>query len=84
MIPDNFLPRCHPHMLGEGGGVDISQCEALAKDMAELRGMGVILTLVGSYQVGAYRYTNLGDALAHARHQRVLPEKEPPSTGDGG
>ncbi len=84
MISDNFLPRCHPHMLGEDGGVDVSQCEALAKDMAELRGMGIILTLVGSYRVGAYRYTNLGDALAQARNQRSQVEKEPPSTSDGG
>ncbi len=71
MNPDKFLPRCHPHMLGETGGVDTSQCEALAQDMAELRGMGVILTLIGSYQVGAYRYTSLGDALAEARKQRA-------------
>lgn len=83
MTPDKFLPRCHPHMLGEGGGVDVSQCEALAQDMAELRGLGIILTLVGSYQVGDYRYTNLADALAHARNQRGQLEKESPTTSGG-
>ena len=70
MKKDNFLPRCHPHMLGEDGKVDLVQCEALDADMAELREMGIILTLVGCYAVGPDRYTNLGDALAQARKTR--------------
>lgn len=70
MKKDNFLPRCHSHMLGEDGRVDIGQCEALAADMKDLREMGIILTLVGNYRVGNYRYTNLKDALAEARSQR--------------
>lgn len=70
MTQDNFLPRCHPHMLGEDGNVDLAQCEALSADMTELREMGIILTLIGSYKVGAFRYTNLRDALAQARVQR--------------
>ncbi|MEO0419491.1 MAG: hypothetical protein AAF249_11530 [Pseudomonadota bacterium] len=77
MTKENFLPRCHPHMLSEAGGVDTSQCEALTRDMAELREMGIILTLVGSYQVGAYRYTNLGDALARARNTEPQSQKTP-------
>ncbi|NVE95391.1 hypothetical protein [Altererythrobacter lutimaris] len=72
MSQDNFLPRCHPHMLGEEGKVDLEKCEALSADMAELREMGVILTLVASYKVGTNRYTNLGDALAQARIQRSM------------
>ncbi|WP_298301297.1 hypothetical protein [uncultured Erythrobacter sp.] len=79
MTPDKFLPRCHPHMLGENGSVDISQCEALAQDMTELRKMGIILTLVGSYAVGAYRYTNLSDALAQARNNQPQLQKETPA-----
>lgn len=79
MMPDKFLPRCHPHMLGEQGSVDVSQCEALTQDMAELREMGIILTLIGSYTVGAYRYTNLGDALAQARGGIPDHEKEAPA-----
>ncbi|MEE4210972.1 MAG: hypothetical protein V2I43_17115 [Parvularcula sp.] len=67
MEQDTFLPRCHPHMLGEDGGVDLAKCDALAADMADLRAMGIILRLVGSYTVGAYHYTNLSDALAQAR-----------------
>lgn len=67
MKQDTFLPRCHPHMLGEDGSVDLTKCEALAADMADLREMGIILTLVGSYTVGAYHYTNLSDALAQSR-----------------
>ncbi len=67
MSPDRFLPRCHPHMLGDEGSIDVSQCEALMQDMAELREMGITLTLVGSYAVGDYRYSNLSDALAQAR-----------------
>lgn len=67
MTQENFLPRCHPHMLGEDGQVELAQCEALAADMADLREMGIILTLVGNYAVGPYRYSNLGDALAQAR-----------------
>ena len=70
MTRDNFLARCHPHILGADGSVDLAQCEALAADMTELREMGIILTLVGSYAVGAYRYSSLGDALAQARIQR--------------
>ena len=70
MTQDTFLPRCHSHMLGEEGGVSLAQCDALALDMADLRELGIILTLVASYSVGAYRYTNLGDALAAARNQR--------------
>lgn len=70
MKKDNFLPRCHSHMLGEDGRVDMDQCEALAADMKDLREMGIILTLVGCYRVGNYRYTNLSDALAQARIQR--------------
>jgi hypothetical protein len=54
-------------MLGEDGGVDLAKCDALAADMADLRAMGIILRLVGSYTVGAYHYTNLSDALAQAR-----------------
>jgi hypothetical protein len=54
-------------MLGEDGSVDLARCEALAADMEELRGMGIVLTLVGSYTVGAYHYTNLSDALAQSR-----------------
>lgn len=71
MNPDTFLPRCHPHMICEDGGVDIGQCEALASDMAELREMGIVLTLVANYSVGDYRYTNLSDALAQARIART-------------
>ncbi|WP_298337588.1 hypothetical protein [uncultured Erythrobacter sp.] len=79
MTPDKFLPRCHPHMLGEDGSVDTSQREALAQDMTELREMGVILTLVGSHTVGAYRYTNLSDALAQARNNQPQLQKETPA-----
>jgi hypothetical protein len=75
MDKDNFLARCHPHMFGEGGQVDIGQCEALANDMTELRALGVILTLSATYAVGPYRYTSLGDALAQARRMQ--------SRGDG-
>lgn len=74
MKKDKFLPRCHSHMLGEDGRVDMDQCEALAADMRDLREMGIILTLVGSYRVGSSRYTNLGDALAQARLQREKTE----------
>lgn len=70
MADDQFLPRCHPHILGEDGQMDLAKCEDLARDMAELRGMGVTLTLVGSYGVGQYRYSNLKDALAQARLER--------------
>ncbi|WP_432200219.1 hypothetical protein ACRAQ7_11345 [Erythrobacter sp. W53] len=77
MIPDKFLPRCHPHMLCEDGGIDTSQCEALMQDMAELREMGIILTLVGSYAVGTYLYTNLSDALAQARNNQPQLQKTP-------
>lgn len=70
MMKDSFLARCHPHVLGEDGHVDLGQCEALQSDMEELRELGVILTLVGSYAVGAYRYTNLGDALVQAKKHR--------------
>ena len=83
-MQDTFLPRCHSHMLGEDGRVDLEQCEALAADMADLRDMGIILTLVGSYAVGAYRYSNLGDALAQARIQRSGLEKKPPPTSGRG
>lgn len=75
MTQDTFLPRCHPHMLGENGRVELAECEALAADMAELRELGVILTLVGSYSVGAYRYSNLADALAQARLRDVETKK---------
>lgn len=75
MTQDTFLPRCHPHMLGENGRVELAECEALAADMAELRELGVILTLVASYSVGAYRYSNLGDALAQARLRDVETKK---------
>lgn len=70
MTQDTFLARCHPHILGEDGRIDIGMCEALTNDMAELRSLGVILTLVGSYAVGPYRYTNLNDAMAEARKVR--------------
>ena len=40
MTQDTFLPRCHPHMLGENGRVELADCEALAADMAELRELG--------------------------------------------
>ena len=70
MAQDQFLGRCHPHILGEDGKMDLTKCEDLARDMAELRGMGVILTLVGQYSVGRYRYSNLKDALAQARLER--------------
>lgn len=79
MSQDSFLPRCHPHMLGEGGRVDLAQCEALAEDMADLRQMGIILTLVGAYEVGAYRYNNLADALAQARRNAAKDGKEAPA-----
>ena len=79
MTQDTFLPRCHSHMLGEEGRVEVEQCEALAADMAELREMGVILTLVGRYSVGAYRYSNLGDALAQARLQGAGTKKKAPA-----
>lgn len=72
MTTDTFLARCHPHVLGEGGQIDPGQCQALANDMAELKAMGVILTLVGSYAVGPYRYTNLKDALEQSRRTRAL------------
>jgi hypothetical protein len=75
MANDTFLARCHPHMLGEGGQVDLKRCQALANDMADLSEMGVTLTLVASYAVGPYRYTSLGDALAQARRMQ--------SRGDG-
>ena len=42
-------------------------CKALAADMCELRELGIVLTLVGSYSVGADRYSNLADALAQVR-----------------
>lgn len=35
--------------------------------MCELRELGIVLTLVGSYSVGADRYSNLADALAQVR-----------------
>ncbi|MCK0099652.1 hypothetical protein MWU38_09680 [Qipengyuania sp. S6317L1] len=70
MPQDTFLPRCHPHMLGEDGHVDLARCEELAADMADLKELGIILTLVGSYAVGANRYSNLSDALAQARAKR--------------
>lgn len=70
MPKDAFLPRCHAHMLGEEGEVSLAQCEALALDMADLRELGIVLTLVARYSVGPYRYTNLGDALAAARNHR--------------
>lgn len=70
MTQDTFFARCHPHVLGEEGEMDLAKCEALAQDMAELRNLGIILTLVGSYSVGPYRYTNLKDALAQARSAR--------------
>ena len=35
--------------------------------MCELRELGIVLTLVGSYSVGAYRYSNLADAPAQVR-----------------
>lgn len=79
MTQDTFLPRCHSHMLGEDGRVDLIECEALAADMADLREMGVILTLIGSYAVGPYRYSNLGDALAQARIQRVEAKEKAPA-----
>jgi hypothetical protein len=66
-------------MLGEDGRVELGECEALAADMADLRKMGVILTLVGSYAVGTYRYSNLRDALAQARTQRVGTVKKAPA-----
>lgn len=69
MVNDAFLARCHPHMLGEDGQVDLKRCQALANDMAELREMGVILTLTASYAVGPYRYTSLSEALAQARRR---------------
>lgn len=80
MTQDTFLPRCHSHMLGEGGRVDLAQCDALAADMADLRELGIILTLVANYTVGAYRYTNLGDALAQARNQRSGTTKKAPAS----
>ncbi|MBE5074034.1 hypothetical protein IM511_06920 [Erythrobacteraceae bacterium E2-1 Yellow Sea] len=83
MTQDTFLPRCHPHMIGEEGRVDLGQCEALAADMAELREMGVILTLVGSYSVGPYRYSNLADALAQARIQSAERKEPPPTSSEG-
>jgi hypothetical protein len=67
MTQDTFLARCHPHVLGEDGKMDLARCEALAGDMAELRERGIILTLVGNYAVGPYRYSSLKDALAQAR-----------------
>ena len=67
MTEDTFLARCHPHVLGIDGKMDLGNCEALASDMSELRDLGVVLTLVGNYVVGPYRYTNLKDALAQAR-----------------
>ena len=67
MAQDAFLTGCHPHIVGENGQIDLGQCQALADEMAELREMGVILTLVGSYSVGRYRYSNLRDAMAQAR-----------------
>ncbi|MFN2100925.1 hypothetical protein [Altererythrobacter sp. MF3-039] len=70
MTQDQFLARCHPHSLGEDGKMDLAKCEDLARDMSELRSMGVVLTLVGNYSVGQYRYSNLKDALAQARLER--------------
>ena len=70
MPQDTFLARCHPHMIGEDGHVDLARCEQLAADMADLKELGIILTLVGSYAVGANRYSNLSDALVAARANR--------------
>jgi len=67
----SFLDRCHSHVLDGEEPIDLEQCRALANDMAELRTMGVILTLVGSYAVGSYRYTSLRDALAEVRRQKT-------------
>ncbi|MBD2843508.1 hypothetical protein [Erythrobacter rubeus] len=75
MPQDIFLPRCHPHMLGEDGHVDLARCEELAADMADLKELGVILTLVASYAVGTDRYSNLSDALAQARANRSADTK---------
>ena len=79
MTQDTFLPRCHPHMLGEEGQIDLARCEALAADMADLRELGIVLTLVGRYAVGAYLYTNLADALAQSRAQRADGTKRAPA-----
>lgn len=70
MTVDAFLARCHPHVLGEDGKMDLAKCDDLARDMADLRGMGIILTMVGNYAVGPHRYSNLKDALAQARLKR--------------
>jgi len=70
MTEPSFLIRCHSHMLGEDGRVELEQCRALANDMAELKSMGIILTLVGSYAVGPHRYTSLKDALAEVRRSK--------------
>jgi hypothetical protein len=59
-------------MLGEDGHVDLARCEELAADMADLREMGIIFTLVGRYAVGANQYSNLSDALAQARANRAV------------
>ena len=72
MAEENFLTRCHPHMLGEDGNIDLAKCEALSLDMADLRALDVSLTLVGVYSVGPYRYNNLKDALAQARLDKSL------------
>jgi len=58
-------------MLGEDGHVDLARCEELAADMADLKDLGIILTLVASYAVGSHRYSNLSDALAQARANRA-------------
>lgn len=44
---------------------------ALPTDEAELRGLGVTRVTSEHFQVGPYLYSNLGEAIAQARRNRV-------------
>ena len=73
MVQQSFIARCDPHILAENSEMDAAKLNAIAGDMSHLRELGVVMTLVGNYTVGEFRYTNLKDALAQARLSQSSP-----------
>jgi hypothetical protein len=67
MGQDEFIARCRAQLVQAREGAAAGHYQALARDMAGLKELGISLTLVESYAVGPYRYTNLADAIAQAQ-----------------
>lgn len=75
MGQDEFIARCRAQLVEARERSAAGHYQALAQDMAGLEELGISLTLVESYAVGPYRYTNLADAIAQAQRARLSSER---------